>query len=336
MRTKDNYGSILVTGVGAIIGYGVLRSLNEIRNTENGEFRIVGADINSDAVGQRWCDSFLHAPFTSAPDYPSWLREQIERYEIRLVIPGIEQDVDALIDNPEMLDGLDCVAAVNRAELVRLGRDKLLMDRELLRIGESCRIETSTRGNLDHLAKELGMPFIVKPRRGYASKGIAVIDDEVSFGRYAEQIGVTYIAQRIVGTDDNEYSVSIFGDGGGDSWAVSCLRRRLALDGSTAKAENVTPNSVADLSQTLDRLVRHFKPLGPTNFQFRVEDKSCKLLEINPRISSSTSIRSLFGHNESKMCIDFFMYGRIPSQPKFRPGRVVRYIEDMVSFDSNN
>ena len=84
--------TILVTGVGAIIGYGIVRSLRASRFP----VRIVGMDIFQDAVGQRWCDAFEQAVRADQPSYPEHLAELISRHSIDLVIPGIEQDMHRL------------------------------------------------------------------------------------------------------------------------------------------------------------------------------------------------------------------------------------------------
>jgi carbamoyl-phosphate synthase large subunit len=76
-----------------------------------------------------------------------------------------------------------------------------------------------------------------------------------------------------------------------------------------------------------------FRPQGPTNFQFRRSDGGPKLLEINPRISSSTSIRTAFGYNESAMALDYFLDQRAPVQPALRRGRAVRYIDEQIFYE---
>ena len=53
--------TVLVTGVGAIIGYGAVRSLRKSRT----DVRIVGMDIYPDAVGQVWCDASMKDCFRS-------------------------------------------------------------------------------------------------------------------------------------------------------------------------------------------------------------------------------------------------------------------------------
>ena len=73
-----------------------------------------------------------------------------------------------------------------------------------------------------------------------------------------------------------------------------------------------------------------FRPIGPTNFQFRRHEGVLKLLEINPRVSSATSIRTAFGYNESAMAVEFYLDGKRPVQPAIRAGRAVRYLEDLI------
>jgi carbamoyl-phosphate synthase large subunit len=57
------------------------------------------------------------------------------------------------------------------------------------------------------------------------------------------------------------------------------------------------------------------------------------LLEINPRISSSTSIRTKFGYNEALMSVDYFLNGIIPTQPKIQKGKAIRYTEDLIIYE---
>lgn len=53
--------TVMVTGVGAIMGYGLLKSLR----AADPSLRLIGADIFDDAVGQAWCDVFEQAPLTA-------------------------------------------------------------------------------------------------------------------------------------------------------------------------------------------------------------------------------------------------------------------------------
>jgi carbamoyl-phosphate synthase large subunit len=135
------------------------------------------------------------------------------------------------------------------------------------------------------------------------------------------------MAQPVVGSDNEEYSCAVFADGKRGFSAHITLKRKLSPLGFTEKAEVVDGN---DILQAVSELCFHFNPVGPTNFQFRVHKGELKLLEINPRISSSTSIRAAFGYNEPAMAVDFFLNGNVPPQPEIKRGRAVRYWEDYV------
>src|SRR5665213_1512615 len=50
------------------------------------------------------------------------------------------------------------------------------------------------------------------------------------------EVGPVLMAQPSVGRDDDEYTTSVFGDGGGYSLASMTLRRKLSKDGYTEKA----------------------------------------------------------------------------------------------------
>tara|TARA_R110002049_G_scaffold40732_8_gene123678 strand:+ start:172 stop:1134 length:963 start_codon:yes stop_codon:yes gene_type:complete len=319
----------MVTGVGAIMGYGLLRSLRQARP----HVRLIGADIHADAVGQAWCDAFEHAPLTSSAAYPEWLRDVVARHAVELLIPGFEQDVHRLSSERDMLAGLDCAMVLNDARLVELSQDKWAMHQELRAVGDELRIPSFLEGDFDALAAMLGLPFILKPRRSYAGKGLVRVQCRDDFAAHAASLGEVLMAQPLIGCDDEEYTVGVFGDGRG---AVSCaitMRRRLALDGATAKAWVCQD---ASLDDAVCRLCRHFRPVGPTNLQFRRDAAGWKLLEINPRVSSTTSMRAAFGYNEGAMCMDYYLDGALPAQPRIRSGFAVRYIQDYVIHDRDH
>lgn len=321
--------TVLVTGVGAIIGYGILRSLKAARP----DLTLIGTDIYHDAVGQRWADRFIPVPFTADAAYPEFLRRIIADEHVDFVIPGIEQDTHFFSDNRSLFRELGVAVCLNCRNLIDRSRDKWLMYQELEAAFPEINIPTYLNDDFDFLERTLGLPFIVKPRKGYASKGLVRIRDRERFEALGSKVGEVLLAQPIVGTEDEEYTVAAFGDGKGDYLASIVLQRRLAVDGSTAKA--VVRPDVA-LENVLRPIFLHFKPVGPTNLQFRRIGAAWKLLEINPRISSSTSVRTAFGYNEAEMALEFFLNHASISQPKIRRGSVIRYIEDSVVYDRDN
>lgn len=316
---------ILVSGASGIVGYGILRALRQ----GGRDIHLVGSTIYEDSVAQGFCDTFVQAPRTSDPGYTDWLCETIRSEKIDLLIPGIEVDMFHWSANRERIIGCGATPVLNRAELIELCRDKwefYLRVRSLL--GANA-IDTSLSRNFEELKGLFGLPFLAKPRQGYAGRGIVKIVEEGAFAAIRDRIGSHYMIQPVVGADDEEYTVSAFCDGEGHCPARMALKRRLSAEGFTEKAETV---EVEEFDALLTRLCQHLRPIGPTNFQFRRHEGGVKLLEINPRISSATSIRAAFGYNEALMAVAFYREGRLPSQPVVRPGRAVRYAEDFIFY----
>jgi len=321
--------TVLVTGVGAIIGYGILRSLRKIDK----KIRLIGSDIYPDAVGQAWTDHFVVAPLTSNTDYPSWLEKTIIDNKVSLVIPGIEQDVHYFSDHREVFRAGLVGVALNNQHIINLTRDKWLIHEELVGIDSRYRIDSYLDGDFESLSRMLTLPFILKPRRSYASKGLVRIYNKTDFITSTQKLGHELIAQPMIGSDDEEYTVAVFGDGMGNVCASITLQRRLAADGSTTKA---WVRQDKKLDKVVASLCAHFKPIGPTNLQFRKKGKDWKMLEINPRISSTTSLRTAFGYNEAEMCLHFYLEGKKISQPEIKSGFAARYIEDHIIYDRDH
>jgi carbamoyl-phosphate synthase large subunit len=281
-------------------------------------------------VAPAFCDVFEVAPSTTDDGYLPWLLETIARHRVDLIFPGIEIDMYTWAARVEEIKGHGAVVVLNSLELIELCKDKWVFYEKLSVAGMACVIASRLSGSYASLCAEFGLPFLLKPRRGFASQGIIRVDSEDVFARHQAQLGATLMAQRIVGSDEEEYTTSAFCDGSGGVCASMTLRRRLSKDGFTDRAEVVETDEFAGIIESLCQLL---KPLGPTNFQFRKEAGGHKLLEINPRISSASSIRAAFGYNESAMALEYFLEGRLPSQPAIRRGRAIRYTEEHVVYD---
>lgn len=319
--------NILVSGSSGIVGYGILRSLRKIES----DLKLIGTTVYVDSVAQAFCDVFEQAPLTNSHGYIDWLVKIIDKYQIDLLIPGIEADMYKWADNIEQIEKTGAKALINNFELLALCKDKWEFYSYLSTKDSIHSIPSSLSADYKTLVDSFGLPFLLKPRCGFGSKGIVVVSNEDVFDLHKDAIGGSLMAQLIVGNDDEEYSTSAFCDGKGGFQAFMTLKRKLSHEGFTEKAE-VVP--LLEMEDILSSLCEIFKPIGPTNFQFRRHDGVLKLLEINPRVSSSTSIRTAFGYNEMQMTIQYFLENKPIVQPTILSGKAVRYIEDYVFFDN--
>lgn len=316
--------NILVTAVGAIVGYGIIESLR----MSGYDLNIVGSDIFGDAVGQHFADDFVVAEPAASKGYIPFLKRVIDEKSIDLVLFGIEQEIDKVEENSALLGDYLKKLVVPSKEINDLCNDKWTTRRWLVENGlERYAIDSVIDGSYDEVASRFGKTFLIKPRVSRAGKGIVVIDSAFDFDYYSRKTGDNFMAQRIVGDDEQEYTVGLFGLGNGSFANAIFLRRKLSQEGATAKAWVVED---AGLLLATKDITKALRPEGPVNYQFRKEGDNVFLLEINPRISSSISIRSKFGYNEAAMCVDYFLEGEKIAPAIIRPGRAIRYIKDWI------
>jgi len=316
---------ILVSGASGIVGYGILQSLRR----SGKEIHLLGATIYNDSVAPAFCDTFIQAQKTDDAGYIDWLCSTIIEHKVDMIIPGIDADMYKWAENLEQLEQTGVIALINKVELINLCKDKWKFYRLLKERNSQYVIPSSLNAHFTQLSAEYGLPFLLKPRHGFGSKGIVTVHDRDTFEEHRANVGQVLLVQPIIGTDDDEYTTSAFCDGKGGVMAFMTLRRKLSKDGFTEKAEVV---NLQGIKEALNELCKILQPIGPTNFQFRLADGALKLLEINPRISSATSIRSSFGYNESLLSLEYYLDGITPQQPVIKAGKAVRYVEDHIFY----
>ena len=315
--------TILVSGASGIVGYGILKSLQQYH------YKLIGTTIYSDSITTKFADIVEIAPVSTSEEYIPWLINIIKKYQINMLIPGIECDMQIWNNNRHILNQTGAFILLNNSKLIEICLDKWLFYKTMKKYNSPYIIESS----LDKDADQFSLPFILKKRCGYGSKGLVKIESKNEFEKYKKNIGNDLMIQEYVGNQEDEYTVAAFFDESSDLKAHISLKRKLSSQGYTVAAEVV---HIDNMEAILKELSFIFQPIGPTNFQFRKDNGNWKLLEINPRISSSTSIRTAFGYNEIKMSIDYFLNKKEIIQPQVTNGKAIRYIEDFIIYDSDN
>ena len=112
--------NVLVTGVGTIIGYGIINSIRKCRYNVH----IIGMDMNPNAIGKHWGDEFVVAEPASSNTYLDFLKQTIENYKVDLVLIGIEQDMNRISDCRDELNGYIERIVINTRSVINLTNDK--------------------------------------------------------------------------------------------------------------------------------------------------------------------------------------------------------------------
>lgn len=303
---------ILVSGASGVMGYGILKTLKGLGH------KLIGTTIYNFSVAPCFCDEVEIVLPTNHPNYISDLNRIIKKHNIDMIIPGIEDDVYKWNNEKE---SLLTYPLLNNKSLIELCFNKWLFYQKLSKVLSKYAIPTSISD-----IPLYPFPFLLKPIHGYGSKGIEKVEDEDGFS-YHHNRGIIHIQQPIIGSNNEEYTVSGFFDSESNLIDYFPLRRKLSSGGFTGEAIVEDRN----FKEVLVDLAKVFNPIGPTNFQFRFDHDIPKLLEINPRISAATSIRAAMGYNEAGMSINYFLNNKLPEIKDKPIGRkAIRYTEDLI------
>jgi carbamoyl-phosphate synthase large subunit len=316
--------TVFVSGVSGIVGYGIVNSLKLSRH----KIRVIGSCLDDYNYGSFQVDQNFIAPLTSSPDYMFWLERLIVNEQISLAIPGIEIDVHFWNRNKSTIQSAGCTPLLNASNLIDITYDKYRFYKDVEPRNFIHTIPTSDSRNYHEVTEFLETKNVIaKPKVGFAKKGFKRISTEFEFVSHLEASQTENIFQPNLESDGFEYTTGIFGNGIGGYSARITLRRRLAVAGYTEYAEVVDEPLIDEI---IGEYCHLYNPIGPTNFQFMKTASRFYLLEINPRFSSSNSIRTLLGFNEAEMLLDFALEGILPEQPKLHYAKVVRFISDVI------
>ena len=170
--------TVLLSASGSPGSARLIRALHE-----NGErtVRIVGTDMNENAIGRFLCDAFHQVPAGSDPAYPDAILELVERERVDVILPQSSFDLQALSETRERFP---VPVLVSSPQTVHRSNDKAESYALLQRIGaptvEFRRVAGARQ--VEAAARELGYPdrpVCFKPVFSSGSRGFRILDPTV-------------------------------------------------------------------------------------------------------------------------------------------------------------
>jgi carbamoyl-phosphate synthase large subunit len=314
---------ILVTGVGSLLGQGILKSIQEFRQKSY----VVGTDYFPSAVGLYWVDSGYILPDILKQDIneEEWLNclvEIIVKEKIDIVLPGLDFEIPILSKHKSFIEEkTGTIVLVSSEEVVKVGNDKW----ETVNYLKNNRFnypDSTLPENLDEFIGKNPFPYIVKPRFGHTSENVFLVKNDLEL-RNAIQSCDKPIIQEYISNADQEYTCGA-SYLHGEVLTLICLRRTLK-NGNTQLAFSEKTDQIDEYINTITRAI---KPYGPINFQLRLSERGPVIFEINPRFSGTTPIRALFGVNEVLTVIEVAMETGLKVEYRKKEGVVIRYFEN--------
>lgn len=305
--------SILVTGIGGVVGQGILRNLRAM----NLEAHIVGTNTQQISAGNHLCDHIYQVPFAYDKGYIAAIRELTFLHKVELIIPSTDYEAYYLSLNQATLPSK---VAASPPEITAFCLDKYLNYEEFAKLGlpfAPSILPSSYKG-------EFGRT-IVKPREGRGSRNIAVDPPSPT------DFGDDYVVQEYL--DGPELTTAFYVLQTGKLHGFITLERELE-QGNTSRCE-VVSNYDEAMREILNRIVAHFPFRGSCNIQSRVTKNGIIPFEINCRISGTNSVRSQLGFNDVAYVVQELFLNQLPDPPRIRKGSALRIILDVIYPDKS-
>jgi carbamoyl-phosphate synthase large subunit len=313
----------LITGAGAVLGQGIIKSLRQ----SSLDCTIVTADPNPLSSGLYWGDAAYRLPFADDPAFGARIAELLDRERPDIVMVGTDVELSFFAAQRAQLEAaFDTKILVSDPRVIAIADDKL----ETCRFFEQAGLTPPASASGDDpaaiaaLVEAVGFPLIVKPRIGARSVGVSVANNRAELDdALAGRTGL--VVQECVGDPDCEYTASVIVFDG--AVQASIVMRRDLRDGNTYRAY---VGDYVELNEAVRAFGAALQPYGPANFQFRLDKQGVpRVFEINGRFSGTTPLRAMVGFNEVEMCVRKLLYGTPIVQPPIRSGVILRFLDEM-------
>lgn len=313
---------VLVTGAGALLGQGIIRSMQ----MSSLDAEIVTTDTSAMAAGLYWGVRGYLVPFIKDPRCWDRMQEIVALERPDAILIGTDIELPMFAERREALERDHAThVLVSSSKVVEIADDKYLTYRFFNDAGFDCP-QSCLPEDREALIERAGFPLIVKPRIGARSVGVSIVRNREELEQaIAGRQGL--VLQECVGDDSVEYTAgALVFDGKCDATIV--MRRDLR-DGNTFRAY---VDDFPELNTMVARWAAALGPYGPVNFQFRLDhDNKPKVFEINGRFSGTTPLRALAGFNEVELCLRAMLYGSPIVQPAVERMTILRHWSETIA-----
>lgn len=315
--------NILVTGAGALLGQGILRSLNEARL--NLTIHTADPDWRS---GGHWLGDHAHRiPMATEDNYIEEIKRLIANCNIELIFIGTDVELPVFAENKEKLESEFSVKIiVSNKDVIEIANNKFLTAKFLKEHNYPFpySVLTADKKGVEELKRKAEYPYFAKPIDGARSKGIVKVNNEEILNEIVSYSN-NLVIQEYISDEEGEFtSGCLVLDG--KAVAVVTLKRDLR-DGNTFRA--YYEKEFERYNKTIEKIAESIGVEGPCNFQFRIRNGEPVIFEINARFSGTTPLRSFFGFNEVEAVLKYYVHEQKIYQPELKEGEVIRVWADL-------
>jgi carbamoyl-phosphate synthase large subunit len=279
--------------------------IKRLKGNGEREVKIIGTDINNEAIGRFLCDGFYKVPSGTSNEFIPAMIDIVEKENPALIFPESSNEVLALAKAREKFEEMETKVIVSSPEAIQASSNKYLMYETVKQSGKVDLPEYSSASNLDDFvaaSERLGYPespIVFKPHFGKGSRGVRIIDpkadrksqlmDEKPTSKYMSFDEFIEIFKDVEDTDFPDFLLMEYLEG------IEKTADTLALDGrallTTIKTvEKARWGVIAEGALVRDDFLveqtEHVLNSIPLSYCVNVQFIAGRLVEINPRVST--------------------------------------------------
>lgn len=283
--------TILRTGVGSPA------SISTIKSLQKEGVRVVGIDVQQDAVGFYFCDVSYQVPMAEDPHYIKRVLEICEMEKVNAILPAVDEELVALTKHRDSFEEKDIFLIAPSYEVAKICFDKWLTYKFFVQHGfQTPKTIDAFDADLDTIT----FPQIIKPRCGRGSKGIYYVSSFQELGFFRNRVNSPLLQEYL---DGKEHTIDILSDLEGRILTVVPRERIKAINGISNKGRTVYNKEMIEHAK---KIAMELKLIGPSNIQcFLSANGDIKFTEINPRLAGSIALSEAAGakiiHNLVKL-----------------------------------
>lgn len=335
---------LAITSIGSGVGQSIINSckLSEL------SIYTLGLGYTPFAYGAYDCDARDYILSIYSENYVSKLIEKCKDYKIECLIPGLDDELLKISENIEEFKKIGVEPIVASPFVVNLCRNKLEMYKTMSKEFDCFAKTFDSLSAIEEIGKgNIRLPLMAKPKSGFASQGIKIINkiDDIPI------VGENYILQEIlipftydknrfdyvknlkdrrltqVSEVSSQFVVGKDGNVLGNFTTINKLKNGVPIE--------IIPYENKEIQIILEKVITYLINnglKGPLNIQGRMTDNGFKIFEMNSRFTGITGLRALMGFNEvEKSIINFLgMESRKGSMIGSRNRIGIRQVSDRI------
>ena len=292
--------NVLVLSVGSPLGQSVVKSLQSSTIAVN----VHVADINHFAAGFYFPEvAATMLPLVKDSKYAKEISEYIVENKVSAVFPIIAAEHEFFEHNVDMFDSLGVAILACSPETYKLCSDKYESMAHLRKLGIDAPDTAlcSSDEAIEEFLKRNTFPVFIKPRYGASSADLFRLESRDQLFALIRAFPPNhFVVQEFLG-DRRDFTAGVFISPDLSYSSAMLIERELKF-GLSYRGE-VFENE--DFSRYCVRVAEAFSSTYSVNVQFKVKDNMPFAYEINPRLSSTSSVRAHFGFNEPEMMLRY-------------------------------